>query len=255
MTTLQDDATIDHEIAIELTPIPTDLDEAFTIKDLREMTDLVDRARTSAAVARETEEQGDAARHLRDVGALLMIQPFQAAQRPYDAEIERIDAALEAGKIKPAQVRDLKRVASVTRRKAMEGVVYNPIDVYQTTIGVSRGLFIRMQHREPQLPSPEEYLDEACNGDPRIGQVIAEVLADEDNDILDAVAAVAKIMRQDCTVYDAINKESRLIRDAAIRKLARGNKREKRQRMTNADLARLTQLTTPRIAQIKAKSR
>lgn len=231
MTTLQD---TDRMTA----GVPTDLGTTYSIRDLQQIEDVIELARAAAAVARETEERGDAARHLRDIGGLLMIQPFQNAQRPYDAEIGRIDDLLEAGKIRPAEARTLKQVASDRRRAPMGDVVYKPIDVYQKTIGVSRGLFVRMQHRAAQLPTPEEYM--AGAGEPVDGMVS-----------LEQVAEVARAKRDECILYDAINKEARTIRDDAIRKLLKGNRRAKLPKMTSADVARLTLLTTPRVAQIK----
>lgn len=234
--------------------ILTDLGETYSIRDLRAMDDLEGLARASAAVARETEEKGDAARHLRDIGALLMIQPWQAAQDPYDAAIARIDAALETGKIKPAESRALKQAASNKRRKAMVGVVYKPIDVYKKTIGVSRGLFARMQHREAALPSPEDYLDQVTQGDDHISGLVAEALAG-DGDILAAVAVAASAKRVETDLYDAINEDARLLRDRTIAQLMKGNKRARRRPLINADVSRLTGLTTPRIHQISRGGR
>ena len=236
MTTIAE-ATTEAEIAVHSTPIPTDLGTAYSIRDLKLIEDVAQQAAAAAAVARETEEQGDAARHLRDIGGLLMIQPFQAAQRPYDAAIARINAALEADEITSSEAWEQRQAASQARREAMENVVYKPIDVYQETLGVSRGLFVRMQHREPALPTPEEYLR-------ALGR-------DYDDDaVLEAVQEAARAKRHDCERYDAIAEAARDIRDAAIRKLLKGNRRAKRPPMSNADVARLTKVTPARVHQI-----
>jgi hypothetical protein len=214
----------------------------YTLDDLEALQDLTGRARVAASIARITQETADAARHMRDIGALLMIEPFQRAQRPYDDEIAKIDAALEAGKINKNTAMKRRTAASTQRREAMADVVYKPVAVYRDTIGVSRGLFARMQHRKPELPTIEQYIEAS-------GMLFTEEPS------LEVVAQIAMIKRDECDTYDAINVAARTIRDEAVTELLTGDKKTGRQPLSNADVARLTGLTTPRIHQLRYGTR
>lgn len=229
-------------VEIETLPSPQSLPietehGAYSLDDLEAIQDLTGRARVAASVARITMETADAARHMRDVGGLLMIEPFQRAQRPYDAAIEKINAALEAGKINTAEAMKRRMIASTKRREAMADVVYKPIDVYRDTLGVSRGLFARMQHRKAELPTIEDYIEAS-------GMLFTEPPS------LEVVAQIAMIKRDECEAYDAIHLAARTIRDEAVGELLTGDKKTGRQPLSNADVARLTGLTNPRIHQI-----
>jgi hypothetical protein len=194
--------------------------------------DLVDVAQLAARIARETKDLGDKARHRRDIAGLVMIEPFQAVQRPYDTAMEKIDAALEAGRIDAAEAHKRREKARTKRREGMEGVEYKPIHVYRDTIGVSRGLFVRMQHRAAQeLPA---FLDD--DGQPL---PLAEV------------KEIALEARAECEMYDAINLGARTIRDEVGHVLLNGDRKAGVRAMSNADFARLTKVTTARVAQIR----
>jgi hypothetical protein len=197
----------------------------FTLADIRGIADLAERVTAASAVARETERLSDLSRSRRDVAALVMIAPYQAIQMPYETTIDRIQNDLAAGKITARVAQERKDRAQGIRRKNMEAVEHKPVDVYRV-IGVSRGMFVRMMHRAPrELPQ----IDDA----PKV-----------------AAAAAAE-----CARYDAMNKEARAIRDEAIMALLNGDRATGRQPVSNADVARLSGLTTPRVAQLRYGTR
>jgi dienelactone hydrolase len=218
MTTIQDVDSTTVEITTEA--------GQYSINSLRQIADLSERAHAASAVARETERLGDEARSRRDLAALVMIEPYQIAQRPYDAAMERIDAALESAKIDSRTANQRRDKAKEARRKAMVGVEVKPVDVYKHTIGVSRGLFVRLLHRAPnQLPEIENARE------------------------------VALMAKEDCQMYDAINVDARIIRDEAITVLLNGDRKAGIKAISNADVARLTGLTTARVAQLRYGTR
>lgn len=224
-----------------------------SVEDLRQIADLEEKGAKSAALARETKKLADAQRSIRDVAGLVLIQPYQEAQRPYDDTIAAIDAQLEANEMTRADAWAAKQVASETRRDGMESVQYKPVHVYRDIIGVSRGLFVRMQHREPKLPAVREFLSTATVADPRLHDIIEA--ASEDPWSLDAVAAVGLFARDECKRYDAVNKRALEIRDEAGLMLLNGNPKVGRPAMSNADVARLFKLTTARVAQMRYGTR
>lgn len=253
MTTVQDDTQIESEIAFELTQIETE-HGSYSLADIREIDDLAARAAAAAAVARVAEQMSDLYRSTRDMAGLILIQPYQAAQRPYDDAMEKIDAALEAGKIDAATAHRRRDAAKAKRRERMENVVYKPVHVYRDTIGVSRGLFVRMQHRATQqLPTAREFLQD-MSGSPDVDDVIdnAHALGRDD---MAAVAAVSVLNREKCKLYDAIADGVRTIRDDAVTMLLNGNPKVGRAPLSNADVARLTKLTTARVAQMRYGTR
>lgn len=199
--------------------------------------DLTDVAAMASEIASETQKLSGMARTRRDMAGLVMIEPFQRAQRPYDRAMDRIDAALEAGKITASTAHERREKAKVKRREAMEGVVYKPIQVYRDTIGVSKGLFVRMQHRETQeLPT----FTDPVTGEPMT---------------LEQVKEVGLEARAECEMYDAINLGARTIRDQAVHKLLNGDRKTGVTAISNADVARITGLTTARVAQLRYGTR
>jgi hypothetical protein len=254
-TAVQTDTQIENEIAIDLTPITTDEYGPLSIADLEAIDDLVEQGVKAAALLRAVENAANVARSVRDIGGLVLIQPYQAIQRPYDAAMDKIDAALEAGKITPATAYKRREAAKQARRDGMVGIQYKPVHVYRDIVGVSRGLFVRMQHREASLPTAEQYLADVCIDDPRMDMVVAEALAEDGATEVEAVAAVAMFKRDECKHYDAIAVEARAIRDEAATMLLNGNPKIGRPAMSNADVARLFKLTTARVAQMRYGTR
>lgn len=230
--------------------IPTDLG-AFSIAELRVLDDDVDaqtalanQAANAAAVARVTEEMGDTARTIRDMAGLLLAEPYQSVQRPYDAAMARIAKALESGKITPAQANERRAKASIERAKgraALGDDCIMPIKIYQDVIGISRGLFARtLQRSAQQLPTVREFVSRH------------PIYPGDDQPVtLEHVAEIGREKRDECVMYDAINLDARKIRDAAGAVLLNGDRKRGIKAMSNADFARLTKLTTARVAQIR----
>jgi hypothetical protein len=199
--------------------------------------DLTDVAAMAAEIAREAKKLSGMARSRRDMAGLVMIKPFQLAQRPYDAAMERIDAALESGKIDAHTANVRREKARAKRREAMVGVVYKPIQVYRDTIGVSKGLFVRMQHRETQeLP---EFRD------PETGEPMT----------LEQVKELGLAARAECEMYDAIDLGACTIRDEAVHVLLNGDPKRGIKAISNADVSRIVGLTTARVAQLRYGTR
>lgn len=243
MTTV-DEVDLPQVVAIDHTEIAIETDltdlggiaETYSISDLRAIEDLPGRARAAAAVTRVAEQKADMHRSTRDMAGLVLIQPFHAVQRPYDAAMEKIDAALEAGKIKPAEARELRDAAKAERAAGMKNVELQPADVWRGVLGVSRGAFARMTHRATQQ------LPEFRGNN---GQLLTP----------EQLAQLAINSREECKLYDAIAAAARDIRDDVVTMLLNGNSKVKRPPMSNADVARLTKLTTARVAQIRYGTR
>lgn len=197
--------------------------EAAQLDAVRRLTDPRERAEAAAALVRQARAKADAARSRRDVAALVLIEPYEAAQRPYKRVKDQVDAQLEAGDIDYPEANARLAEAKAERAKAMEGVTYTPVDVYRDILGVSRGLFVRMTQRAPEqlpdIPDAEQVATKAAN----------------DVDRYDALAAEALRIRNEVT-DDLLNG----LTGPAMR---------------NADIARMTGLTTARVAQLRLGTR
>lgn len=214
-------AETDVEDQVRTTQVETQYG-VFSLDDLSKLEDAVDIARIGSAITRVTEEIADTARSTRDMAGLVAIQPFHAVQRPYDEAIAKIDAALDADKIDSATAENRRQKAREKRRKGMESVEYKPAAVWRDAMGISRGMFARLIRRAPA------------------------VLPDIPN-----AYEVAKAARVECELYDAINDQARTIRDRAVAVLLNGDAKRGIQPISNADVARITGLTTARVAQMR----
>lgn len=214
---------------------PNDTGE-LTLAEVKAIDDLIERGRAAAALTKAAEKLAEEFRSTRDMAGLVLIQPYLAVQRPYDDTMAAIDRQLEDGAITQAEAREMRQIAKDERRAGMENVDVTPVDVYRNMLGVSRGLFVRMTHRAPQqLP---EFLDD--DGKPMTPEALTEL----------AVNA-----RKASKVYNDIAQAARTIRDEDAISLLYGNARAGRQPMSNAELARLFNLTTARVAQIRYGTR
>jgi hypothetical protein len=187
---------------------------------LRNIADPHTRAEESAKTVREARAKADDARSRRDMAGLVLIEPYEAAQRPYKRIKDRVEAELEAGTIDYPEANRRLSKAKAERNQRMREVELGPVDVYRDILQVSRGLFVRMTQRAPeQLPhidNPREVIEKA---------------------------------RREITKYDRIATEALAIRDEAIDELLNRGYRGKPVR--NADIARLIGVTTARAAQIR----
>lgn len=229
-----------------------------TAATIEKIADRNKRARAAAQTLREARAKAEAARARRDYAALVMIAPFVRTVAPFNARQEKArdayygyytvngrrytrekTARREAAKVgvdavyhEPTMSTDdyyaaLDRI-KVERREALTkaGVTIEPADVY-ALIGVSRGLFVRMMKRmPPDTPDASEY-----DGDPA----------------KDAKAAAKDVQR-----FEAIENEVRPIRDEVLDDLLNGISGPAER---NADIARLTDLTTARVAQLRLGTR
>lgn len=188
--------------------------------------DVAEVAKLAAEVTREYQKLANGVRTERDVAGMTLIKPYLRVRNPYDDTMAKIDADLEDGKIDEGTA-ELRRVeARATYRARLETIDYMPIDVY-TLLGVSRGLFFRMIRGRMPL---------------------------ELDDVPDA-REVAETTGRQCEMYDVIALGARTIRDEAVLALLNGNPKAKRPPMSNADVTRITGLTSARTHQIRMGTR
>jgi hypothetical protein len=227
-TTIQDTGRASAGIR---TPLGT-----LRVEDLAGIEDLEERGAKAAALTRVAEERANVERSTRDMAGLVLIQPYLEAQRPFDDEMARIKDELEAGKIDSAEAWNLRMEAAEKHRADLQSVRFKPVHIYRDTIGVSRGLFVRMQQRATEkLP---EFRDDH-------GKLLTP----------DQLQRLAIHAREECKRYDAIAKRARAIRDEVGLMLLNGNPKIGRPAMSNADVARLFKLTTARVAQMRYGTR
>jgi hypothetical protein len=141
---------------------------------------------------------------------------------PNLGSIRRIKDATERAVAASNYILDLTEEANRARTERDHAAVYlnrmegwTPIKVY-TTLGVSRGLFVRMMSRAPKALTP--MTDAVDRG----------------------IAAANKVVELDERIAEAVE-----VRDEAILTALLDDG------VRNCDMARATQLTTARIAQIK----
>lgn len=221
---------------------------------IRKIADPEKRAKAAADLAHEARAKAEDARQRRDLAALVMIEPFVRAVAPSNAmQADAKDAyygyltvggqrfakrdtaekhAAETGEtieiVGPSIDTDeyeARLAAARDRRErdlAENNVEVYPADVYNL-IGVSRTLFVRMMARMP-----------------------------DDLPRLDDPEAVAKAAVKDMRKFDALVDEAVKIRNEAVEVLLNGTGAA---RVKNADVARLTGLTTARVAQLRLGTR
>lgn len=190
-----------------------------TAKTIAKIADPKRRAKAASDLVREARDKAEEARQRRDLAALVMIEPFVRAVAPSNRDRDAAKRAYDAGQIDDSTYYARIEQAKSVRRAALEmaGVSVYPVDVY-TLIGVSRTLFVRMMARMPErLPK------------------------------MDDPQAQAKAAARDVLRYAKIVDEAIEVRDEAVDELLNG----RGERMSNADLARLTELTTARVAQLR----
>lgn len=210
------------------------------------------RAKAAADLIHEADERAEDARQRRDLAALVMIEPFVravavanemqsaakdayygywtvgdqrfSADAPVSAERESNETGDPMVWHEPTIGDDeyQQRLAAARERRAADLERYNvtiyPAEVY-TLIGVARNLFVRMMGRMPEnLPE------------------------------MDDPEAVAKAAAKDVRKYRQIAKDAVPVRDEGVEAMFYGNGTELR---TNAYVARLTDLTTARVAQLR----
>lgn len=183
--------------------------------------DIAKRAKAASRLVREAQEKADTARTDRDLAIVAMVRDFVRITGQYKAQEDEVNAAWERGEIDdPERERRLKPIRDAKNRDLAAEAKFRPVDAYRTT-GVSRSLFVRIISRAPADLDPIAHPDKA-----------------------------ARKHAEAVTKYDTVTEEARQIRDDAITTcltpVADGGLG-----MSNADVARLTGLTTARIAQMR----
>jgi hypothetical protein len=203
---------------------PPPEDTVKTAATIAKIADPEKRAKAASQTLAAAHAKAEAARQRRDIAALVMIEPFVRAVAPSNRTRAEAKAAYDAGDIDASTYYARLAQAREERAAALEaaGVEVYPADVYNL-IGVARNLFVRMMARMPDtLPEFD---------DPR---------------------AEAKAAARDVRRYNQIADDVRALRDAATDDLLNGRSGT---RMSNADVSRLTGLTTARVAQLRLGTR
>lgn len=195
------------------------------VEHLDAIRDLTDRAEAAEALRRAARARMKQARDRRNLAAFVLIQPFTKAVGPTNSLRKAAKREWHAGKMTTADYYARLDELVIERHAALEaaGVTVEPADVYKP-MGVSRAALIEMIEDLPeQLPK----------------------LRNPDQALLDA--------RADVDRYTAIEAAARNVRNRAVDRLLHGDGTTTT--MSNADVARITRLTTARIAQLRKGTR
>lgn len=197
-----------------------------SVTDVASISDLRERLAAASHLVRESERKAERLRLRRDLAILVMLRPFADAVAATNAKRASLRADLEAGKIT-----DDGYLTGLNANREQRGadlaaanVEVYPVHVYEM-LGVSRNLVNRLLMRMPTTPLPEMH-------DP---------------------ARVAKRAHAQMPEVEETLAKAREIRDTAALLLmsGEGENGEEFPPVSNADVARVTGLTTARIAQLR----
>ena len=197
-----------------------------SVTDVASISDLRERLASASHLVRESETKAERLRLRRDMAILVMLRPFADAVATTNAKRAALRADLEAGKITDEEYLtglNANREQRGADLAAAEVAVY-PVHVYEM-LGVSRNLVNRLLMRMPTAPLPD--------------------MADP--------ARVAKRAHAQMPEVEETLSKAREIRDTAALMLmsGEGENGEEFAPVSNADVARVTGLTTARIAQLR----
>lgn len=197
-----------------------------SVADVASITDLRERLAAASALVRACEEKAERLRIRRDVAILVMLRPFADAVADTNAKRAELRTALDADQITAEQYAAGLAENREQRRAdlAKAGVEIQPVNVYEM-LGVSRNLVNRLLMRMPTTPLPE---------------------------VKDPARTAKRAHAQMPEVEETLSK-AREIRDTAALMLmaGEGENGEEFPPLSNADVARVTGLTTARIAQLR----
>lgn len=197
-----------------------------SVAEVGAIADPMERMTEAARLVRASEAKAERLRIRRDLAVLIMLRPFANAVADTNAARARLRERLNAG-----EITDEEYLAGLATNRAKRqrdliaaDVEVYPVDIYEM-LGVSRNLVNRTLMRMPNGPLPH--------------------LVDPARSAKNAHAQVPEV--------EAIIEEAREIRDTAALILMSGEdeKGHRFQPVSNADIARATQLTTARIAQLR----
>lgn len=197
-----------------------------TVTDVAAITDPMERLVAASDLVRKAETKVERLRNQRDLAILVMLRPFADAVAPTNAARARVKAAYHDGKITQEEYSEALAENRKRRRYDLEvaGVTVQPVNVYEP-LGVSRGMVNRLLMRMPDGPLPVVENPEA-----------------------EARSAATKLP----AVEETLTEAKRIRRDAALILMdGRDDDGNEFQPISNADVARITGLTTARIAQLR----
>lgn len=201
-----------------------------SVADVAAIADPMERLTAAATLVRQAEAKAETLRTKRDLAILVMLRPFADAVAKANAARADLRNDLDAGVLTETEFRTALAENRDRRRADLEaaGVTVYPVDVYEM-LGVGRSLVNRVLMRMPVEPLPPMR-------DP------AKAARD----------AHAKIKAMEQTIIDA-----REIRDTAAMILMSGHDETGKAvpPVSNAEIARATQLTTARVAQLRESVR
>jgi hypothetical protein len=194
-----------------------------SLHDVATISDQMTRLTEAALLVREAEAETERLRTERDLAVLVLLRPFADAVAPANAARADLRAALEAGTITGdefraalAENRDRRRDSLVAAK-----VKIYPVEVYEA-LGVGRSLVNRILMRMPNEPLPP----------------------------VDEPADVARAAHGEVKALEHVIRAAREIRDTAAVTMMSGHDDDGDQipPVSNAQIARATNLTTARIA-------
>jgi hypothetical protein len=212
-------ALADEALQIRVAAIEKLMADFEEIRPYAKIRELGKRAWLAETIRRTAKARAKEVRDRRDRAGLALIAPFATAVAPTNIERNKAKEAYENGQLATAEYYDLLEHLLAQRHKALEAanVTIEPSDVYKP-MGISRARFIQM-------------MDEMSGELPRMRNA-TQVMTDSAREVERLVIVQAK---------------SRDVRNAAIDTLLRKH--------SNADVARLTGLTTARMAQLRQGTR
>ena len=197
-----------------------------SVADVANISDLRERLAAASALVRASETKAEQLRTRRDVAILVMLRPFADAVATTNAVRANLRADLDTDKITDEEYTAALAANREERHDHLEsaGVKVFPVHVYEM-LGVSRNLVNRLLMRMPTAPLP--------------------TMADP--------AKVAKRAHVQMPEVEQTLSSAREIRDTAALLLMAGEDENGGELppVSNADVARITGLTTARIAQLR----
>lgn len=213
-------ALISDAAAVSADAVSDILDRYAELQPLNKIDDLGKRGWFGEALRRASKARAKEHRDKRDRAGLILLQPFARAVLPTNIEKRKVRAAYKAGKMSPTEYYDRLRVILEKRHKALAdaNVTIEPADVYKP-MGVSRARLIQMME------------EVSVEGLPRMRNA-TQVLEDTSREVERLVA---------------IQREVSAIRNAVLDVLLASN--------SNAEVARMTGMTTARVSQYRNGTR
>jgi hypothetical protein len=206
---------------------------------LRAIPDVISRAVVAESLVKVIDARSKRDRAVRDIAVAIMLRPWSTLQKEFKAEKEALDRKRDSGEISPEEYIAAEKDYLARKLHAERRQHWAPTPAC-THAWISRGLyFSRIRPRQPS-PRPEMPMERAEREAERAGRVVKFI----DGAVAQSAKRGRPVLRD---VIEAIRNESIDVMLTSPQDGGLG--------IANADVHRLLDMTTARIAQLRGIQR